>query len=90
MLTCEPSEIIGFRSLVEQARVCSVVFVCITRKVRGNQVGKQQTFVDEMRVKDLFIVELLSNNGSHRLYTLQWVRRPTPTAPLYTAPLPPH
>jgi len=67
----------------------------MTRKVRFNQVGKQQTFVDEMRVKDFFIIELLSNNAAHWLYTLPWVRRPTPTAPLYTAPLytaplPPH
>lgn len=90
MPTYEPSEIIGFRSLVKQAQVYSVVFICITRKVRDNQAGKQQMFIDEMREKYLFIVQLLLNNGSHRLYTLQWVRRPTTAAPLYTAPLPPH
>ena len=76
--------------MVEQARVCSVIFVCITRKVHDIQVEKQQMFVDEMRVKYLFIIELLPNNGSHQLYTLQRVHCPTPTAPLYTALLPLH
>ena len=58
MLTCEPSETIGFRNMVEQAQICSVVFICIIReKSVVIKLGSKQTFIDEMRVKYFFIIE---------------------------------
>ena len=94
MLTCEPSETIGFRNMVEQARICSVVFVCIIqRKVRGNQVGKQKTFVDEMRVKYFFIIvqQLTSHTregaSPHSHCTTLHCTAPTALNPLHRSTL---